>query len=62
MLRAVRQQRPNDAIAWELNCGEDWRESIGELPEAVAALAFLTRAEVQALQPEMVRGSLESIG
>lgn len=49
VLRAVRRERPGDAIAWALDCGEDWKDAIGDLPDEIAALAFLTRAEVQAL-------------
>lgn len=33
-----------------LDCGEDWTKTIGELPEDVAALAFMTRDEMQARQ------------
>lgn len=40
---------PGTAIAWELDCGEDWRDAIGDLPDHVAALAFMTRDEQQAL-------------
>lgn len=48
MLDALNKTLPSDAaIAWELNCGEDWRDTIGELPEEVAALAFLTADEAQ---------------
>jgi hypothetical protein len=35
------------AVAWELNCGENWLNTIGDLPDEVAALAFLTPSEAQ---------------
>lgn len=35
------------AVAWELDCGENWLNTIGDLPDEVAALAFLTPAEAQ---------------
>jgi hypothetical protein len=37
----------NASIAWDLNCGEDWKDTIGELPEEVAALAFMTADDAQ---------------
>lgn len=49
MLDAIRERRPEAAIAWKLDCGEDWRDSIGLLPEEIAALAFLTPDESQRL-------------
>lgn len=48
MLDAIRDERPHDAIAWKLDCGEDWFDTIGELPDEIAKLAFLTPAEAQA--------------
>jgi hypothetical protein len=42
MLDAIRKERPDAAIAWHLDCGEDWKDTIGDLPEEIAALAFLT--------------------
>ncbi len=39
---------PGTAIAWELNCGQAWEDAIGELPEHIAELAFLTPDEMQA--------------
>lgn len=48
MLSVLMDTLPGDAaIAWELNCGEDWLDTIGELPEEVAALAFMTADEMQ---------------
>lgn len=47
MLDAIRKELPDAAIAWKLDCGEDWRDSIGDLPEEIAALAFLTPEESQ---------------
>jgi hypothetical protein len=35
-----------------LDCGENWLDTIGDLPEDVAALAFMTRAEMQVLYPD----------
>lgn len=59
MLDAVRKKRPDDAIAWGLDCGEDWKDTIGELPEEVAALAFMTTDMAQQkLNP--IRGSENS--
>jgi hypothetical protein len=50
MLEALRESLPGDtAIAWELNCGEDWRNTIGVLPDDVAALAFMTQSDAQVL-------------
>lgn len=50
MLREILDARRGEdvAVAWQLDCGEDWKDTIGELPEHVAALAFLTRDEIQA--------------
>lgn len=48
MLDAIRKERPDAGIRWELDCGEDWRDTIGELPEHIAALAFMTPDEAQA--------------
>lgn len=56
MLDAVRDKRPYDAIAWGLDCGEDWKDTIGELPEEVAALAFLT-ADMAQQKLNPIRGS-----
>lgn len=36
-------------IDFGLNCGEEWEDNFGELPESVAALAFLTPDEAQRL-------------
>lgn len=38
-------------IDYSLDCGQKWEDAIGDLPEAVAALAFMTRAEAQAEPP-----------
>jgi len=38
------------AIRWDLNCGENWLDAIGELPDEIARLAFLTRDEIQQLE------------
>lgn len=50
VLTAVRRERPDDAIAWKLDCGEDWLDTIGELPEEIARLAFLSHEEAQQLE------------
>lgn len=47
MLDAIRKERPEDAIEWGLNCGESWYDTIGELPDEIAALAFMTPDEQQ---------------
>lgn len=47
ILDAVRKERPDAAIAWRLDCGEDWLDTIGELPDNIAALAFMTADEAQ---------------
>ena len=47
MLDAIIEARPEDAIAWDLACGEDWRDTIGELPNDIAALAFMTPEDAQ---------------
>lgn len=47
MLDAIVKARPEDSIAWDLACGEDWRDTIGELPDEVAALAFMTPDDAQ---------------
>ncbi len=48
MLDAIRDALPSDtAIAWELDCGELWTTAIGDLPEDIAALAFMTADEAQ---------------
>ncbi len=39
------------AIDLQLNCGEDWADNFGTLPDDVAALAFLTPEQGQALVP-----------
>lgn len=38
--------KTESAVEWDLNCGEVWRDP----PPEVARLAFLTRAEIQALR------------
>jgi hypothetical protein len=38
-----------EAVMWDLNCGESWEENFGDLPDDVAALAFMTPDEAQAL-------------
>ena len=49
MLEALQRALPSDtAIAWELNCGENWLNTIGDLPDEVAALAFMTPDDAQA--------------
>lgn len=50
MLDAIMEARKgeNVAIAWQLDCGEDWKDTIGELPEEVAALAFMSADDAQA--------------
>lgn len=35
------------AVQYDLNCGADWCELFGELPEPLAKLAFVTPAEAQ---------------
>jgi hypothetical protein len=47
ILDKVMAELPDASIAWELNCGEDWKDTIGELPEEVAALAFMTADDAQ---------------
>lgn len=48
MLEALLDAVDSDvAIDWRLNCGADWLDEIGDLPDEVAALAFLTPAEAQ---------------
>ncbi len=42
-------------IDFELNCGEEWAENFGPVPDEVARLAFLTPDEAQALAPPPVR-------
>lgn len=38
----------------DLNCGHEWSENLGKpVPDAIAALAFLSPAEVQALTPKV---------
>jgi hypothetical protein len=49
MLDAIRKERPDAAIHWELDCGEDWLDTIGELPENIEALAFMTPDMAQQL-------------
>lgn len=39
-----------ETVDWSLSCGETWEENFGALPDAVAALAFLTPDEAQAGQ------------
>lgn len=36
-----------ESVQWDLNCGERWEENFGELPDEVAALAFITPDEAQ---------------
>ena len=54
MLEAIQEAHSRNgseiAIAWELNCGEDWTDAIGELPNEIARLAFLTHDEIQQLE------------
>lgn len=57
VLRAVRTERPDDAIAWALDCGEDWNDTIGAVPDDLAALAFMTREQVQMLDVDVATGS-----
>jgi hypothetical protein len=59
VLRHVRTARPEDSIAWALDCGEDWRDTIGEIPADLLALAFMTRAEVQRLDVDVKSGSYD---
>lgn len=47
MLDEITKRREGAPIAWRLDCGEDWRDTIGELPEEVATLAFITADEAQ---------------
>lgn len=47
ILKRIQKERPGDAIAWRLDCGEYWIDAIGELPDDVAALAFMTADEAQ---------------
>jgi hypothetical protein len=35
------------SVQWNLDCGLDWEEAFGPLPEHVATLAFLTPDEAQ---------------
>ena len=52
MLDAISEARKGEvvALAWKLNCGESWENTIGELPDDVAALAFMTQGDAQALE------------
>jgi hypothetical protein len=47
MLQAIMRELPDAAVMWELNCGQDWLDTIGDLPDEVAALAFLSQSEAQ---------------
>jgi hypothetical protein len=47
MLDAIRAARPDAGIRWELDCGEDWKDTIGDLPDDIASLAFMTSDEAQ---------------
>jgi hypothetical protein len=38
---------PETSIAWRLDCGENWLDTIGALPDHVAELAFITPDEAQ---------------
>lgn len=52
MLKAIRQahlrQGINIGIEWGLDCGNDWKDVVGDLPDDVAMLAFMTADEMQA--------------
>ena len=45
MIEALHDRNPGIAVALDLNCGEIWDDA----PPEIAALAFLTREEIQAL-------------
>lgn len=36
-----------DSVAFDLDCGEVWEDTIGELPESVAKLAFMSPEDAQ---------------
>jgi len=38
-----------DSVQWDLDCGQRWEDNFGPLPENLAALAFLTPDEAQAI-------------
>lgn len=44
----------NGTCQWDLNCGTEWEQEHGPLPEHVARLAFMTPDEAQALSIEDV--------
>lgn len=48
MLNAILNARESGvAVDMRLNCGELWSQTIGDVPDHIAALAFMTPAEAQ---------------